>query len=230
MQLQRERRRDPYPWTWEIPAAVAMVMGLAAVLGIQLGRGAANLVAGAGWTWPETSTHSTGAGKVQVPSPMGDAFWSSIPSVLAGDAGAGLARTERAGDLAGAGMVWAGIALAELSLLGALTWALVAAYQRWGPGRMRGMASREDAETLLGRTRLRKVAPIVRPDLHAKRAGPGGIAPAVYREASDVGSRGDGSWGDGSHDSSVARGPTDRFPGHPQDPQRTGSPEARTHR
>jgi hypothetical protein len=36
---------------------------------------------------------------------------------------------------------------------------------RWGPGRLRGVASRGEAERLLGVTRLRKVRSVVRPDL-----------------------------------------------------------------
>ena len=39
---------------------------------------------------------------------------------------------------------------------------------RWGPGRLRGMASRGEAERLLGVTRLRKVRSVVRPDLYGK--------------------------------------------------------------
>ena len=44
--MQRERRRDPYPWTWEIPVAVALVALFVIVIGIQLGRSVANLLAG----------------------------------------------------------------------------------------------------------------------------------------------------------------------------------------
>jgi len=42
-----------------------------------------------------------------------------------------------------------------------------AALDRWGPGRTHGMASKAEAEQLLGRTRLRRAAEVVRPDLHA---------------------------------------------------------------
>jgi hypothetical protein len=37
---------------------------------------------------------------------------------------------------------------------------------RWGPGRLHGMASCGEAERLLGVTRLRKVRKVVRPDLY----------------------------------------------------------------
>ena len=40
--------------------------------------------------------------------------------------------------------------------------------RQWGPARVRGMASRAEADALLGLQRLRKVAPVVRPDLHGK--------------------------------------------------------------
>ena len=43
---------------------------------------------------------------------------------------------------------------------------------RWGPARMKGMASRGEAERLLGVTRLRKVRAVVRPDLYGKRRDP----------------------------------------------------------
>ena len=54
----------------------------------------------------------------------------------------------------------------------ALGWLAIFVLQRWGPGRMRGMATSAEAERMLGVTRLRKVAGIVRPDLHGKHASP----------------------------------------------------------
>ena len=53
--MQRERRRDPYAWTWEIPVAVALATLFVIVFGIQLGRSVANVLAGAGWTWPDAN-------------------------------------------------------------------------------------------------------------------------------------------------------------------------------
>ena len=81
--MQRERRRDPYPWTWEIPLAITVATLLVVVLGIQLGRSVANLLAGAGWTWPDPNAGT-------FPSPIGTAFWTSLPGVLGGHADAGL--------------------------------------------------------------------------------------------------------------------------------------------
>ena len=50
-------------------------------------------------------------------------------------------------------------------LLAATIAATVWGLRRWGPGRMHGMASAAEAEQLLGISRLRRVAPIIRPDL-----------------------------------------------------------------
>ena len=78
--------------------------------------------------------------------------------------------------------MWTGLALTEIALLTATIWVGVYAYQRWGPGRMRGMATSAEAEKLLGVTRLRKVAGIVRPDLYGKHAA----AEPVHRTAGDA--------------------------------------------
>ncbi|MGL5823397.1 MAG: hypothetical protein ACRCYU_00810 [Nocardioides sp.] len=159
--MQRERRRNPYPWTWEIPAAAITVVVVVVVAGIQLARGIANLLVGAGWTWPDTTT----AGGV--PTPVGTAFWTSLPNILAGDAGAGLAAPAPA-EVAGPGLLWTCLALTQTLLLAATVGAGVYIYLRWGPGRMQGMATPAEAERLLGLTRLRKVAGIIRPDLYGR--------------------------------------------------------------
>ena len=174
--MQRERRRDPYPWTWEVPLAVTLAALFVIVIGVQFGRSVANLVAGAGWTWPDADAGA-------FPSPIGTTFWTSLPGVLGGHADAGLP-TGTPDDLAGRGLVWGSLALTELALLVAAIWLGVWASQRWGPGRMRGMATATEAEKLLGLTRLRKVAGIVRPDLYAKHT-PGATAP-VQRTTGDL--------------------------------------------
>lgn len=157
--MQRDRRRDPYPWTWEIPASVIGTTLLVAVIGIQLGRALANLLAGAGWTWPDTATGA-------VASPLGTAFWTSLPGVLRGDSAAGLPITADR-DVAGPVLLGTCLLLTEAALLTAAI--LVGNYlYRRGPGRMRGMATTAEAEKLLGVTRLRKAAAIVRPDLYGK--------------------------------------------------------------
>ena len=67
-------------------------------------------------------------------------------------------------------MLWGCLVVTELLLLAGCGWVGARGYQRWGPGRMMGMATAAEAETLLGITRLRKVAKYVRPDLHGRPA------------------------------------------------------------
>lgn len=150
--MQSSRRGDPYPFTWEIPAAVILAVVLVLVLGVHLGRAGANVLVGAGWTWPG-----------------GEALFTSVPGVVTGHAGAGLSH---APTVAASGLLWVSIAAAELVMVVLLGWALKAGLDRWGPHRLQGMATRGDAEKMLGQSRLRKVGPIIRPDLYgAKRAG-----------------------------------------------------------
>lgn len=160
VQGQRDRRRDPYPWTWELPVAVTVASLLVVVLGVHVGRGAANVLAGAGWAWPMPGGQR-GSG---VPSPLGGPFWSSLPGVLSGEAGAGLSRSTRRGQLASPVTLWTAIALVEAGTAIAVAWAVRATLLRSGPARLRGMATRVEAERLLGLHRLRLAEQIVRPD------------------------------------------------------------------
>lgn len=176
--MQKERRRDPYPWTWELPVAATLLVTIVIVVGVQLGRSLANLVAGLGWTWPDTAS---GPG-VGVESPVGTAFWTSLPDILAGDAAAGLAPPVPS-DLPGRGWLWSSVTLTEVALLALTACVAVRLYVRWGPGRMRGMATVAEAEKLLGITRLRKVAPIVRPDLYGRHAHHNADVPRARRTA-----------------------------------------------
>jgi len=175
--MQRERLKNPYPWTWEIPAVLIAITLFLTVVGIQLARSLANLLAGTGWTWPAADPV---AGSGAFSSPLGSAFWTSLPEVLGGNAAAGLAEPVPT-QLAPAPLTWICLVLVEGALLSATTWGGVIAYKR-GPGRMKGMATAAEAEKLLGVTRLRKVAPIVRPDLYGKDAQP---AAPVQRAAGD---------------------------------------------
>lgn len=172
--MQRERRRDPYPWHWELPLATTASLVTLILAGVHLGRSAANLVAGAGWTWPH-STAGTGHGTW---SPFGPEFWSSLAGVLGGDSAAGLHGQPTTG-LAGPGLLWTSVAVTEAAVLALTGWAGIAIYSRWGPGRMRGMATAAEAEKLLGVTRLRRVAPVVRPDRYGKRGRARLVAPVT---------------------------------------------------
>jgi hypothetical protein len=144
--LQADRRRNPYPYTWEIPIGILTGWFLLSGLGIHLGRALANWVAGAGWTWP-----------------AGRALYTSIPAILTGDPAAGLVL---AGPPASPSSLQAWLIATQLVILAGYTTALVWAGRRWGPGRMKGMASPAEAEQVLGLTRLRRNAPLIRPDLH----------------------------------------------------------------
>lgn len=146
MTLQLGRTKDPYPFTWEIPAGVIAIWLLLASIGVHIGRGLANLTAGGGWTWPP-----------------GKALFTSLPAILAGNPRAGLATP--GGAASPATLIGFIIAVQVLLLAGMIAGA-VWALRRWGPHRMKGMASQDEAEKILGLSRLRRVAGIVRPDLY----------------------------------------------------------------
>jgi hypothetical protein len=146
---QQSRRHDPYPWTWEVPVGVVFMILLVLVCGVHLGRGIANVLAGAGWAFP---------GRVDL--------FRSLPEVLRGDAGGGLDDLD--GSRSSPATLWTWVVLTEVMLLAVCVFALKMVLDRWGPSRMRGMASRGEAERLLGVTRLRKVRSVVRPDLYRK--------------------------------------------------------------
>ncbi len=148
--MQRSRRTNPYPFTWEIPLAVAVGAVLLLVLGVHVGRAAANLGAGSGMTLPPR-----------------EELFTSLVAVIRGDAGAGLTGTHP--HLAGPTAVRIWVILTEALTLALMAWAGKVGFQRWGPGRIQGMATREEAEKLLGRSRLRRTRGVVRPDLYARQ-------------------------------------------------------------
>jgi len=144
--MQRSRRTNPYPFTWEIPLALVVAVLFLLLLGVQLGRSAANLLAGNGWDFVDRA-----------------ALFTSLPGIIRGHADAGL------GPLShhpGPSILWASIGTAEAIILVGCAAGLKWGLGRWGPGRLHGMATRAEAEALLGRTRLRKHAKVIRPDLY----------------------------------------------------------------
>lgn len=147
--MQSERRTNPYPYTWEIPLVCLLTVLVLIVIAVHAGTAAANLLTGNGPHWP---AH--------------DDLFTTLPGILiAGDSSTGLpipAAAPRA-------LLWGCVAVAEALVLTLITVALVVYQRRWGRNRVRGMASRAEAATLLGAQRLRKVAPIVRPDLYGTR-------------------------------------------------------------
>jgi hypothetical protein len=153
--MQRARRRDPYPVTWEVPTGIVLAIVVIAVLGLHIGRGVANLVAGGWWGFPDRAR-----------------LFVSLPALLRGDPAAGLTRVE--GPVASASLLWTCVILVEVMLLIGSLAALKFGLGRWGPHRVQGLASRAEAERLLGRARLRPHSRIVRPDLYGRPGrGPG---------------------------------------------------------
>ncbi|MFT4010927.1 MAG: hypothetical protein QM655_12900 [Nocardioidaceae bacterium] len=165
--MQVARRHDPYPWTWEPFVGWALALLMVVLLGVQVGRGLANGFAGAGFTRPVASKVVT-----------------SVVGVLRGDAAAGLAHPHHIAHLASAGAVYGWVIAIEVLALVAYGVGTFYLLRTWGPWRVLGMATREEAERLLGRTRLRKVASVVRPDLYG-RAQSAAAQQVVYRDADD---------------------------------------------
>lgn len=147
--MQHERVRNPHPWTFEVPLACALAVLLVLVLGAHAGRAAANLFAGGGLSWP----HPT------------DLF-TSLPGLLRGDATAGL--SEVPVHVAGPRALRTWVIISEVLALVLITITTVLAMRRWGPGRLRGMASKGEATRLLGPSRLRRHRAVIRPDLFGK--------------------------------------------------------------
>lgn len=150
--MQRTRRTTPYPFTWEIPVGIVLGLLLALVLGLQVGRSLANLVAGNGWVFVDRMD-----------------LFTTLGPLLGGRAGGALPAVTHP---ASAELYWTCIVLVELLLVVAIGWAVKLGLDRWGPARLRGMATVAEAEALLGRTRLRRHAKVIRPDLYrAPRGG-----------------------------------------------------------
>ena len=147
--MQQSRRTTPYPYTWEIPLGAVLAVTLVLVVAAHAARSLALALAGAGWAWTSQAQQFT-----------------ALPGILAGDSRAGL----DAGPAASAGLLYTCLVAVELLALGLIVWAVIGGMRQWGPARVRGMATRAEADTLLGVRRLRKVAPVVRPDLHGKGA------------------------------------------------------------
>ena len=146
--MQQDRRTTPYPHTWEIPLTGAMVTGLVLVLAAHLARATANGLSGTGWALPAQAE-----------------LFTSLPGLLGGDSRAGLTPAPAAPPA----LLYACLAVTEALAIALLVWAARLAWRAWRPGRVRGMATRSQSQALLGPSRLRRVAPVVRPDLYGNR-------------------------------------------------------------
>ena len=150
-----QRRRDPQPVSqgWEIAAAAIggalLGLGLAAVAGL----GLASAMFGGGWVWPHGA----------------DTIGHVIDGVLTGHPGRGLPSAQLK-LVASPGAVYCCIAGCELIVLALAVTAsaLVARYRRPNDARS-GMASRSEAEQVLGISTLRGAKEIIRPDLYPPR-------------------------------------------------------------
>jgi len=149
--MQRTRRTDAYPYTWEGPVAAAVGVAFLLLLGLHAGRSLANLLAGNGWVMPDR-----------------EGLIVSLPGVLSGHAGSGLTGLSTP---ASTSLLWTCIVLVELLVLVLVGVGAKTILDRWGPGRIKGMATRDEAEQLLGLSRLRANAKIVRPDLYGPKRG-----------------------------------------------------------
>lgn len=147
-----KRRRDPTPMTqgWEV-AVVGIGLGvILLVLAALAGIGVAAALFGAGWVWP----HGT------------DTIVHTLGGFLGGHLGRGLPPAD-AHRLAGPATTWLCVVVCELIVIvGGIT-AGIAIAQRV---RNDGMATRRDAELVLGLGELRSARAIIRPDLYGAAA------------------------------------------------------------
>jgi hypothetical protein len=148
------RRPDPvgYSHGWEVPVLCVFVavagLGLAALTGV----GLASAWFGGGWVWP----HGT--------SEIG----SVIGALFKGNPAAGL--DELHAPLVGsAGAVYGCVVVCELLMIAIGIWigVLIVRYRRPCDQRS-GMATRHEADQVLGKSQLRSVRSIIRPDLYGK--------------------------------------------------------------
>ncbi len=142
------RRPDPLPWSWEVPAGAALAwlsLFAAALLATQ---GAVGFLTGHGWLWPT--------------SPR---LIPALGGLLTGQVGVGV---DAPAGLPSAALVYALAVVFELALLAVSVWAAVRFWSTVGPGRRYGMATRAEAETILGVGRLRRVRKLIRPDLYGR--------------------------------------------------------------
>jgi hypothetical protein len=157
MTFPAQRRRDPQPLSrggemaFVVLAGVLMLLGLAALAGL----GMAAAVFGGGWVWPHGS----------------DQIGLVVGGILRGDPGAGLPVPDQT-RVPGRLLVYGCVMLVELLLL-ALAAAATVLFWRYhrSTGAGGGMATRAEAQEVLGASRLRQVRSILRPDL-TRTAGP----------------------------------------------------------
>lgn len=158
-----QRQRDPQPMGqgWEVAVAAIGAVLLGAGLAALAGLGAASMLFGGGWVWPHGS----------------DTIGQVIGGLLTGSPGRGLPPEQSR--LVGPPIaVYAFVAAAEVALIvaGCAAGVIFSRYRRPGDARG-GMATRGEAEQVLGMSALRSARKIIRPDLHGSGRGSGGGGP-----------------------------------------------------
>lgn len=148
--MQVDRRKDTIPWTWEPFVGILLAYVFVVLATAQVARSLAYLLSGDGWRWPTQDTEVTSA----------VALFGGHPAAgLPGHHVPGISRS----------LLLTTLITLELLALVTLTAGLIEAYRRWGSARMYGMATRADAQQLLGAARLRRQARVIRPDLYGHR-------------------------------------------------------------
>ncbi len=127
-------------------AGVLLLLGSAALAGL----GAAAALFGGGWVWPSGS----------------DTTGQVLAGLLTGEPGRGLPGEAQA-RVPGPVAVYSCVAAAELLMVTAAGTAAGLFWRYHRPGDARGgMATRSEAQQVLGRSRLRQARTIIRPDLY----------------------------------------------------------------
>jgi len=142
------RRPDPLPWGWEIPAAGGLAWLCLAAGALLVAQAAASWVSGHGWLWPDSAR-----------------LFPALGGLITGDVGAGI---EAPDGLPSPVLVVVLVVVVQVALIAVTGWAGWWFWSSMGPGRRHGMASRAEAETILGVGRLRRVRKLVRPDLYGR--------------------------------------------------------------
>jgi hypothetical protein len=150
------RRRDPQPISqgWEAAVAVIGSAVILLVLAALFGTGGASVLFGRGWVWPH------GAGTAA----------HVIGGLLTGHPGRGFDPQQRR-LLAVPPLVYVCVVVSEFAAItaAAVVGVLIVRYRRPNDARG-GMATRRDAERVLGLSTLNHARSIIRPDLYPRAA------------------------------------------------------------
>lgn len=150
MSASTQRRRDPQPMTqgWEVAVLVVGLALIGLTLAALAGLGIAAALFGGGWVWPHGTNTIAG----------------TLAGLLHGHPGLGLAPAQAA-RAAGGWPTYVCVGVCELMLIAASVAAGVAIARRTHND---GMATRRDAEQILGLGELRSARSIIRPDLYGR--------------------------------------------------------------